>query len=60
MKKILKDRLNHLKSEYAFIYQPKLTKVGIDEQKLILHSKIEEIEWLINKYNKINEKKNSN
>ncbi len=46
--KILKDRLNHLKSNLADARHPKLTKVLMEDTILELEIRIDEIEYLIN------------
>ena len=56
MEKMLKDRLNQLKSKYQEITNVKLTKIINTSEAEILNSKIQEIKWLICKYNKLNEK----
>ena len=56
MEKILKDRLNHLKSKYQDLTHFKLTKTFNTTKINMLKAQIDEVEWLINKYNKENEK----
>lgn len=52
MEKILKDRLNHLKSRLKEITQPKLTKIINAEEQKGIEIRIDEIEWLLNKIEK--------
>jgi hypothetical protein len=54
MEKILNDRLNHLKSDLADLTKVKLTKdISKYETKILIQKgKIEELEWLIYKFNK--------
>jgi len=56
MEKILKDRLNHLKSKYQDLTHFKLTKTFNITKINMLKAQIDEVKWLINKYNKENEK----
>jgi hypothetical protein len=49
MKKILRDRLNHLQSNLKELKTPKLTK-RIDELEVLnLNTRIDEIKFLLNK-----------
>jgi len=52
MEKILKDRLNHLKSDLKQLTTPKLSKIVSYEQELGLRIRIDEVKWLIEKYKK--------
>lgn len=59
MEKILRDRLNHLRSKYQEITHVKLTKTINLEKANKLSAQIEELMWILNKYNtykKLNEK----
>lgn len=53
MEKILKDRLNHLKSDLAILREPKLGKStrgsASSDPQYILAARIEEVEWLLKK-----------
>lgn len=51
MEKILKDRLNHLKSNFKEMTNVKLSKIINTTKVNMLKAKIEEIEWLLNKIN---------
>lgn len=49
MEKLLKDRLNHLKSELAQLGKKKMDK-NIDSTRLVeLSVRLDEVEYLINK-----------
>ena len=47
LEKILKDRLNHLKSSLADARHIKLTKVPMEDTILELQIRIDEIEYLL-------------
>jgi len=49
--KILRDKLNHLKSDLAEYKAPKLTKDILIEKVLIIESQINLLEWLQKKIN---------
>jgi len=51
MKKILNDRLNHLKSELKELTSPKLTKIINYDKEVNLNTRINEVKWLLNKIN---------
>lgn len=52
MEKLLKDRLNALKSKLSDLEQPKLTKIVSYEEAQGLRIRIDEIQYLISKHNK--------
>lgn len=54
MEKLLKDRLNELKSKLADLEQPKLSKIVSYEEAQGLRIRIEEIRYLLNKHVGIN------
>lgn len=49
--KILKDRLNHLKSDYKEMTNVKLTKVINTTKVNILKAQIDEIQWILKQFN---------
>jgi hypothetical protein len=54
MEKILKDRLNMLKSKRKEYANPKMDKHIEQEQLLVFDAKIEEVHWMLSKVNTTN------